>query len=402
MRILVVDDNRSSANALARALGKRGDEAEALYDGAAAIERLAEVSFDVVLTDLKMEPVDGLSVLRAARQMRPPPDVIVFTAYGAIDTAVEAMQLGAHDFLTKPVTLEQIVARLDDLRAPMVPLPGEDEDEDEGTGFFAESPASRELLETLTRVAGVPSPVWLEGEIGSGRGHAAYTLHSLGRDPDAAFTTLDVARFDSWPSRGTVVLPNVDDLPDDLQRDLLRRLEHKPDGVRLVATAGPDARTQVAQGTLRPELFYQLGVIVIRVPPLRERVEDIVPMLRAALRRFGERYGRVPPDILPDQEASLRAHAWPGNIRELLNVAERAVVLGNEALQLEVVRRPSLNMPRLEQGFSLATYLEGVEKRILVEALRRANGDRTLAGKLLGVERNTLRYKLNKYDLLDR
>jgi DNA-binding NtrC family response regulator len=266
--------------------------------------------------------------------------------------------------------------------------------------FFAESAASKNLLRTLRRVAEVPSHVWLEGEIGSGRGHAAWTLHHASPRADQPFVTLDVSHGFAWPARGTVVLPNVDELPEDLQRDLVRQLHHAPPDVRIVATASPDARIKVSEGRLRPELYYHLAVIVISVPPLRERPEDILPILRHALARFALRYHREAPTPAPQQVEKLTAHTWAGNIRELLNVAERAVVMGPEALDLEVVRRGPPGLPNLGPGFSLSDWLEGMERRVLIEALRRANGDRNEAGRLLGVERNTLRYKLNKYDLL--
>lgn len=399
VRILVVDDNRSSADALVRALRKRGDDADAMYDGASAIDRIESAPPDLVLTDLRMEPVDGMEVLRAARAHRPPIEVIVFTAYGAVETAVEAMHLGARDFLTKPVTLEQLLRRLDELdpkgassTAPKQPL-------DES--FEASSPAAQELLSLLRRAADVPSPVWLEGEIGSGREHAAFTLHRF-RDAAAPFVVMDVSRDTPWPEAGTVVLPNVDSLPTDLQRHLVRRLQHVPQGVRIVATASADARQRVSENLLDPELYYKLAVIVVHVPPLREREEDILPLLNSALHQFAARYKRGVPVVTAEYEERLLSHAWPGNIRELLNVAERAVVLGDDALRLELVRRATPGLPTLEPGFSLSAHMERIEKRILAEALRKADGDRAVAGRLLGVERNTLRYKLQKYKLIDR
>lgn len=393
MKILVVDDNRSSADALARALNKRGYEATSLYDGAEAISRIEHDAPDLVLTDLKMEPVDGMQVLRAARSQRPPVEAIVFTAYGAIDTAVEAIQLGAHDFLTKPVTLDQVLSRIDGLQRPVAAQTSH--------AFVAQGPTSLEFLDTLQRVASFPSHVWLEGEVGSGRGHAATTIHELSPSEDPIIT-VDVARMVNWPTKGSVLIPNVDDLPDDLQRELVIRLRSLPAGVRVLATAGPNARERIGAGRLHPELYYELAVIVLPVPSLRDRPEDIVPLAQAALERFATRYGRDVPPISDEQAERLTQHSWPGNIRELLNMAERAVVLGPAALDAQVVRKPSSGLPNLVEGFSLSDWLEDAERKILVEALRRARGDRTLAGRLLGVERNTLRYKLNKYGLLDR
>jgi two-component system, NtrC family, response regulator HydG len=404
LTVLVVDDNRSSADALARLLRKQGDAVSAVYDGQSAIDRIRTNPPDVVLTDLKMEPVDGMAVLQVARSQRPPIETIVFTAYGAVDVAVQAMHLGARDFLTKPVTVEQVSTRLDQLRSEVENggslaesesvVPDEDE-------FVALSDSSRQLLLTLERAAGVPSAVLLEGEIGSGRSYCASTLHRLGA-PDAPLTFRNLGRDEPWPASGTVVLPGVDDLADDLQLELYRQLQDLPEGVRLVATARPDGRRRVAEGELRPELYYQLAVVVIPVPPLRRRPEDIVPLFRRGLRMYAQRYGRPEPELSPRLRDQLERHYWPGNIRELSNLAERTVVLGEDGFNLQVVEDPGAGMPKLEVGFSLSDYLETVERRILIEALRRCGGDRTAAGRLLGVERNTLRYKLNKYDLLDK
>lgn len=403
LRVLVVDDNRSSADALVRLLRKQGDEVTAAYDGAAAIESIRRAPPDVVLTDLKMEPVDGMAVLREARAQQPPVETIVFTAYGAVDVAVQAMHLGARDFLTKPVTMEQVSARLLDVReGPLDPTPVDPVPE---SGFLAHSPAAKELESWLRRAAGVPSPVWIEGELGSGRGFSARALHRFGDETRAEptpFAIRNVARDEPWPSAGMVLLPNVDDLSESMQRQLFLQLQDVPPGVRVVATAKPGARQRVAEGDLRPELYYQLAVVVISVPPLRRRAEDIAPLFQHGLRLYAERYGREAPVLDDGVQRQLADHYWPGNVRELLNLAERTVVLGRDGFNLQVIEDSGPGLPKLEPGFSLSAYLEAMERRILVDALQRAAGDRGQAGKLLGVERNTLRYKLNKYGLLDK
>lgn len=398
LHILVVDDNRSAADALARVLRKLGEEVDTCYDGATAIAMLSERHFDVVLTDLKMEPVDGMAVLSAARARRPPVEVVVFTAYGDVDVAVEAMRLGASDFLTKPVTVEQVQARLDKIRKPST-IAATGPQEAAPANFVAESPAARSMLDALQQAADVPSPVWIEGELGSGRGHTALALHQMSKH-GGPFTTRDLGREAPWPVEGTVLLPSVDDLPDDLQRQLYRSLQQVPAQVRLVATSNPNARRTVAEGQLRPELYYALAVVVVQVPPLRRRPEDVLPMLDAAMASFALRYNRAVPTIRPSQREALVTHTWPGNVRELVNLAERAVVMGTSALDVNIVSSPTPGLPTLQEGFSLQTHMEGVERAILAEAMRLAGNDRTQAGRLLGLERNTLRYKLNKYDLL--
>ena len=404
LRVLVVDDNRSSADALARLLSKQGDAVDAVYDGESAIAKIRQAPPDVVLTDLKMEPVDGMAVLREARAQQPPVETIVFTAYGAVDIAVRAMHLGARDFLTKPVTVEQVASRLEQVRAVHstgMPEPQPTLD----SGFLAHSPASRQLEETLRSAAGVPSPVWIEGELGSGRAYSAHALHTFGdqeRGVGTAFRVRNLGRDEPWPTDGTVLLPNVDDLPEAGQRELVRQLQELPDSVRVVATAKPGGRQRVAEGDVRPELYYKLAVIVISVPPLRRRPEDIRALFQHGLELFAHRYHRSVPEIDQDTLGVLTDHYWPGNVRELLNLAERTVVLGADGFNLEVIEDSGPGLPKLEPGFSLSQYLETMERRILVDALQRSGGDRAQAGRLLGVERNTLRYKLNKYGLLDK
>lgn len=397
LRVLVVDDKRSAADALTLMLRRGGDDVEAVYDGESAIDRIHAWHPHIVLTDLRMEPVDGLAVLEAARSHQPPAEVIVLTAYGEVEAAVEAMRLGARDFLTKPVPIEQVRARLAALRPDAImpepaPRPAPD--------FIAHAPASQGLFHAIEQAAEVPSPVWLEGEVGSGRGHAARLLHSLGA-PDAPFQILDLHRSIVWPSSGVVVLPNVDTLSMADQARLDTALGSVPDAVRLVSLSGPGAAQRVTEGRLRADLYFRLAVLVIPVPALRERADDIIPLFEHALEQFSTRYGRPRPDISPDRAQALRAQAWPGNIRELMNLAERAVVLGDPALNLSVSPAAPAALPSFGAGFSLSAHLEAVERAILVEALKLADGDRAAVGRMLGVERNTLRYKLNKYNLID-
>lgn len=392
-RILVVDDNSSAADALARVLAKRGVETEVSYDGASAIERLGSFRPDLVLTDLKMEPVDGMQVLAAARAATPPVDVIVFTAFGEVDLAVRAMQLGARDFLTKPITAEQVLSRIAAVTG------GDAGPRRSAAPVVANAPTTQALVAQLERLGSVNTPVWIEGEIGSGRTYAAELLHRYG-DASRPFVVRDPSRDHTMPTEGTVVLTSVDDLNDAQQRQLIAQLRSLEPGVRVIATSRLDARAAVTQGTLRSDLYYALAVITVSVPPLRERAADVVPLFRQALTHFSQQYKLPIPELSAALTERLVLHAWPGNVRELFNLAERAVVLGADGLQITPLRRTSADLPALEPGFNLADYLEDIERRILLAALAQADGDRNIAGQLLGVERNTLRYKLNKYNLL--
>lgn len=397
MNILVVDDNQSSAEAMSRILRKQGHSVETLFDGASAIQHLRTSPPTLVFTDLKMEPVGGMEVLRAARSCSPPVEVVVFTAFGAVDKAVEAMQMGARDFLTKPISVEQILDRVASLSGePDTIQPAAPE-------MVAHSPVAQSMRRTLEALADVPSPVWIEGEVGSGRGTAARQLHELagGVGP---LTVLDPSIPTAWPTSGLVVLNDVDELSDDAQQALARRLKNLPSDVRVIATSRPGAQSRVADGTLRTDLYFTLAVVVLELPPLRERQEDIRPLFQQALQAACTKFKRPMPELQPAELALLEEHDWPGNLKELLNLAERTAVLGRNGYSLRPQPRPAasgeVSADVFVDGFKLAEHLESIESRLLALALEHTNGDRTAAGRLLGVERNTLRYKLKKYGLL--
>jgi DNA-binding NtrC family response regulator len=397
--VLVVDDNKTAAEAVAALLRREGHRVDVCFDGRTAIELLATKPFDLVLTDLRMEPVDGLQVVRAARAADPPVEVMVFTAFGSVEVAVEAMRLGALDFLTKPVTADQILRRVRDLR----PSPAGE------LVVVGTSEASNRLREEAAAVARVRSTVLITGEPGSGRRHLARWLHTHGSDPDRPLLTarpgqaIDDARL---ADAGTLLLPNVDAWSTDSQAQLLRTLEGLEAGQppRVVATASPDIGVLAARGSIAPELYFRLAVLVLRVLPLRERPADLAALLSHFLNVTAGAFGKPAPRPSKEQVARLASHGWPGNVREVANLAERAVVLGAEAFDMEIKAPvgPPGALPPLAEGFNLTEHLEEIERVLLVRAIEQTGGDRPAMSRLLGLERNTLRYKLNKYDLLDR
>jgi DNA-binding NtrC family response regulator len=397
--ILVVDDNRSVLDALVLLLEREGYRVIGCNDGQSAIDRIAGERFDLVLTDLRMEPVDGMQVVRAARGASPPIETIVFTAYGSVETAVEAMRLGALDFLTKPVTADQLLHRVQKIAEGAV-----HEEED----FLGTSDSTQQVRAQAERAAMVRSTVLITGEIGSGRQHLAHWLHRHGLDADKPFLRMRVGTAvpeGELRAAGTVLVPAFDDWDENAQLALLRSLETLEVGEppRVIATASPGVEMKVAQGAIRPELYFRLAVLTIKVPPLRERPKDIEILLQHFLQEFAGTFGRPPPAPTPDQIERLRAHAWPGNVRELVNLAERAVVVGPEAygIQVKTVPTGTSSIPKLTEGFNLPKHLEEIERMLLVRAIEQTGGDRPEMGRLLGLERNTLRYKLNKYSLLD-
>jgi DNA-binding NtrC family response regulator len=397
--ILVVDDNRSVLDALVLLLEREGYRVVGCGDGQSAIDRIASERFDLVLTDLRMEPVDGMQVVRAARGASPPIETMVFTAYGSVEAAVEAMRLGALDFLTKPVTADQLLHRVQKVAEGAV-----HEEED----FLGTSDATQQVRAQAERAAKVRSTVLIMGEIGSGRQHLAHWLHRHGLDADKPLLRMRVGSpvpEAELRAAGTVLVPAFDDWDENAQLALLRSLETLEVGEppRVIATASPSVEMKVAQGAIRPELYFRLAVLTIKVPPLRDRPKDIEILLQHFLQQFAGTFGRPPPAPTADQIDRLRAHAWPGNVRELVNLAERAVVVGPEAygIQVKTVPTGASSIPKLTEGFNLPNHLEEIERMLLVRAIEQTGGDRPEMGRLLGLERNTLRYKLNKYSLLD-
>jgi two-component system response regulator PilR (NtrC family) len=399
LKILVVDDNQNSADALVKLLVHGGNHATAVYNGADAINWIQASPVDVILTDLRMEPIDGMEVLRAAQAQTPPIRTIVFTAYGDINVAVEAMHMGADDFLTKPVRAEQLEARLQRIRKESPSMLGF---RPANIPLVMEAPASKALLELMDQSSKLQCPIWLEGEFGSGRFRMAHTLHQISGQ-DGPIEILDIDRFSGWPQEGILVAANVDSWSVPLQKKLIRLLPSAPTHVRIVATATPQDTRYQTQRMVLPELFHSLGVLVISIPPIRNRVEDIEPIFSHALNMFSQSFSKPCPSLSAKQKSWLRQYSWPGNIREIINLAERVIVTGPDAIDIAAhnLHSDSDDTALLTQGFSLANYLDQMEKKVLVAALNQADGDRGVVGQLLGVERNALRYKLNKYGLLD-
>ncbi len=397
LSVLVVDDNRSAALAISMLLEREGHFTEAVYDGQAAIEHLQQQTFDLVLTDLRMEPVDGLQVVAAARACDPPVDAIVFTAYGSVEAAVEAMRLGALDFLTKPVTADVIIRRVQELRkGPMV-----------AAAIVGSSPPTERLRQQAQKLAEVRSTVLITGEIGSGRRHLARWLHLHGLDNDRSLVMVRPGRpLDPGvlEDAGTLLVTGVDQWSDSAQVLLQQQLEGLETGrpPRIIATASPLIDERVSEGSLRPELYFRLAVLVITMLPLRERRADIAQLLNHFLDLHAQTFDRPPVRPTPEQLGRLSRHSWPGNVREAANLAERAAVLGEVAFDMPVKPLLQSDAVELSDGFNLSSHMEQIERALLVQAIEQTSGDRPKMSKILGLERNTLRYKLNKYKLLKR
>jgi DNA-binding NtrC family response regulator len=414
-RILIVEDRASLRKMLEHALEGEGYTVEAAASAEEGTARLAQAAFDLVLTDLKLPGASGLEVVRAARAAQPPMAAIVMTAFGTVGAAVEAMKLGAADFLEKPVEIDELLRRVAastgssqppaSFRAPGCPP------------IVGSHPRLRAALRLLERVAPTESTVLLLGESGTGKELFARALHALSPRQRGPFVALNVAAIPETlvenelfghekgaftgadrarPGRfelaqgGTLLLDEIGELPLAAQGKVLRVLEDKTfervgggatrrADVRLVAATNRNLRGMVEEGSFRSDLYFRLDVFPIELPALRERREDVPALARHLLSEIAVRHGAAPPELAEDGAAVLAEESWPGNVRELANVLERAVILAAGGPLGAADLRPLLH--------SLGA---GGERERLRDALRRAAGDKRRAAALLGVSYRTV------------
>ncbi len=429
-RALVVDDDDAHRAMLSAVVGDLGFEVDTAADGEQALDRLTAVPAALVLLDMRMPRLDGIATLRAMKERGFDPVTIVVTAHADLDQAVEAMKLGAVDYLRKPIDIESLrdlLARhcgrgVAPAAADLPPLPD---------GVVVVSPLMVELCRDLHRIAPTDVAVLLRGETGTGKEVFAELLHrwsgrranrlvavNMAALPEAlveselfghtkgAFTGAASAQHGRIEEAGggTLFLDEIGELPLPLQPKLLRALETRritPIGgrderevdFRLVTATNRDLEAEVAAGRFRQDLYYRVAVITIEIPPLRERPEEILPLARRFLAGAGQKR------LSPAAAELLQAHAWPGNVRELQNAMLRAAILAPgdvvlpESLPIGMQRRQPQAAPVGDAALSLAD----LEQRAILETLERTGGNRSEAARLLGISRRKLLYRLKDY-----
>jgi two-component system NtrC family response regulator len=449
LRVLLVDDDASLRRVVEYQLGEAGHQVRSLATGEEAVEALREGPFDLILTDLRMPGLDGIGLLERARVLCPEGVVIVITAHGDVATAVRAMQLGALDFLEKPFTRERLLvavrkaAELRRLRDENRRLRALVQEQGAFESIIGSSPALQAALADLKLAASSDATVLILGESGTGKELAARALHLNSPRREGPFVVVNCASIPESlieselfghrkgaftgateerrgkfeiASGGTIFLDEIGELPIGLQPRLLRVLqegevdkvgENQPIrvDVRVVASTHQDLEARVREGTFREDLWYRLNVVPLRLPPLRERAEDLPVLVEHFLLKHAKRHGRPVPRVAPEVIDRLQRHAWPGNVRELENLLERLVVLArSDALaeaDLPASMRgegPSYGGLRVEIPAS-GIVLEEVERGLLREALRRSGGNQSQAARLLGISRQTLIYRIKKFGL---
>jgi len=442
-RILVVDDEPAQCEMVSDFLKKQGLDVSSAESGEKALQLFRQDSIDLILTDQKMPDMSGLDLLQAVHAINPETPVILMTAYGSIEAAVSAIQGGATDYLTKPLNLDELLYRIRQV-SDRYRIINENRELREALqsrhrieGIIAESGQMLDVISLVRRVAPSEATVLIRGESGTGKELIAKAIHfasprasgplvkvncaalpetllesELFGHEKGAFTgaiTSRQGRFE-LANGGTLFLDEIGDLPLHLQAKLLRVLqerEYEKVGssrpvkvdVRILAASHRPLEALIKAGQLREDLYYRLNVVTILIPPLRERRSDLSLLIDHFLRRFAEKNGKTIRGVTHEARDILLRYDYPGNVRELENLIERAVVLtrdeviGSGDLPLTVQDSGAAD----EQGTNLTATVEAVERRMIREALARSDGVQTHAAELLGISDRGLRYKLIKY-----
>ena len=449
-KVLVVDDEPGMRSLLTRVMEKEGYTAAACADGDEALQAFAKEDWDLVIADIDMPGMDGIELLKHIRNDNPNVPVLMITAYATVETAVEAMKLGAHDYITKPFAMDElkiVVGKAFERQRLLVQrdlLLAEIRSQYDPEGIIGVSGRIRDVVDMAVSVAPSRATVLIEGESGTGKELVARAIHDHSDRRDRPFVVVNCGalsegvleselfghergafsgaiatrkgRFE-LADRGSLFIDEIGELPPQAQVKLLRFLQNQEfervggsvvlkSNTRIIVATNRDLKAMVRAGAFREDLFYRLNVVHITVPPLRDRREDIEHLARHFLEKFCVQMNKKLDDLPGDVLLALRTYDWEGNVRELENVMERAVVLckGNSVtlrdLPEEVRGRDESVEAAPVQGQTLTQILEALERQILVRTLEKNRGSQTKTAGELGIKRTTLRYKMGKYGLV--
>ncbi len=445
--ILIVEDKKSMADMLKKTLQMEGFSAVTAHSVQGGLAKLSEGGIDAVITDLKLPDGEGTEILRASKESHPLLPVIIMTAYGSIELAVNAVKFGAYDFITKPFNTEHLVLILrraiseSKISKENIIIKDEFPDLFKPPDVVGSSPAWKEILLKVKRVAPLKTTVLILGESGTGKELISRTIHHMSPRSSNPFVAINCAavpkdlieneifghekgaftganevkpgKFE-LADKGTILLDEIGDMSLSLQSKLLRVLEEseferiggaksiKVD-VRIIAASNKDLQTETGKGSFREDLFYRLNVFPIFIPPLRERVEDIIPLARHFISRFCREMHKTVVTFSPQAEKMLMSNDWKGNVRELRNTIERAVILCDSSS----IMPEHLNLQEAFSGSKIdweaplqdvvESAVKAVEKTRILNALKQSQGNKTKAAELLKVSYKTLLTKIKDY-----
>ena len=447
--ILIVDDEQNVSQLLKKVLSKRGYVTYAAASALEALEIINAYHINIVITDIKMPDMNGIELLKAVKALDPSIAVILITAFATLETAVEALKMGARDYITKPFNLEEIYLSISrivgngnyELETDLLEV----NEQTVNNYLITKSASMQHLQKLLNQVASSNATVILYGETGTGKEIASRTIHGLSGRKDKSFIKVNCAAIPDAlleselfgyekgaftgavtkkPGRfeladgGSIFLDEIGDMPLSIQAKLLRVLQEREFerlggtktikvDVRIIAATNKNLASLVKQGAFREDLYYRLNVVPIEIPPLRKRKEDIPTLVEHFLYKSSSISKNTPKKIANEAMQRLINYEWPGNIRELENIIERCVVVitGNlitlEDLPADIAKQDIGNAVCLTQADTLDETIDNAEKSAIIKILRECNGNRTHASEKLGISRRSLHRKITKYSIDD-
>jgi DNA-binding NtrC family response regulator len=445
-RILIVDDEAIARENLEHVLRKEGYETVSVGGGAQAVGELERAEFDLVMTDLRMQHVDGFQVLERTKELYPNTEVVMITGYATVTSAVEAMQKGAYHYLPKPYKIEEVRVLVRQalekrwLRQEVTELRRQVQGQQKIPLLIGTCPQMEALKKTIAQIAPTDCTVLIFGETGTGKELVAKTVHQLSNRAEKRFLAINCGAFSEEllanelfghereaftgargikrglleaASGGTVLLDEIGDMPVSMQVKLLRVLQERclirvggtdeiPVDIRVLAATNKDLRDEVERGTFRQDLYYRLNVIALQVPTLAERRDDIPLLCQHFLQKFSKAQGKIISSIASEVMSILLAYEFPGNIRELENIMERAVALA-EGSSIELHHLP-LDLQQLTLRFECSRprpfqTLEENEREYISWVLEQVKDNKTKAAEILGIDRVSLWRKLRRYHM---
>ena len=438
MRMLIIEDDKSFSDILYEFFSTKNFKIDTAENGKEAFEKLKNSNYDVVLLDLLLPDINGMDILRKIKESSGITEVIVITGHGNIKLAVQAIKMGAYDFLTKPCSLSEIEITVRKA-VESVSLKKENElykKEKSITNYeelIFESPKMKEIVEKVERISCSDCPVLITGETGTGKEVIARLIHKKSDRSEKPFIALNVSAipkdlveaelfgyekgaftgattskegFFELADKGTLFLDEIGELEQSIQSKLLRILETKKffrvggrkeieTDVRIIAATNRNLEKLVEEGKFREDLYYRLNVIEIRIPPLRERKEDIIPLAEYFLRIYSSKYSKELQGFSEEAKDILLSYPWYGNVRELKNVIERAVIFAEG----NFITEKELSCLIREKERKASKKIDEIEKEAIIEVLKKTNYNKKKAAEILGIPLRTFYRKLKKYDI---